>query len=85
MPHSFALKLFNAATIRVMYSRTDADRRKRGRSLDAGGGAFVGSGWLAGGCFVWSMDSSAFVAAQGGFPLRTGKSSGYPTATGACL
>jgi len=42
-----------------MYSRTAADRRKIGRSLDAGGGAFVGSGWLAVGCFDWSMDSSA--------------------------
>jgi len=30
--------LFNAATIRVMYSRTAADRRKIGRSLDAGDG-----------------------------------------------
>jgi hypothetical protein len=59
--------LFIPATIRVMYSRTAADRRKIGRSLDAGGGAFVGSGLLAGGRFDCSMDSSAFVAAQGGF------------------
>jgi hypothetical protein len=77
--------LFIPATIRVMYSRTATDRRKRGRSLDAGGGAFVGSGLLAGSGFVWSMDSSAFVAAHGGFQLRAGKSSSYPTATGACL
>jgi hypothetical protein len=77
--------LFIPATIRVMYSRTAADRRKIGRSLDAGGGAFVGSGWLAGNCFAWSMDSSAFVAAHGGFQLRAGKSSSYPTATGACI
>jgi hypothetical protein len=72
-----------------MYSRTAADRRKRGRSLEAGGGASVGSGLLAGNGFACSiicpMDSSAFVAAHSGFQLRAGKSSSYPTATGACL
>ena len=53
-----ALKLFIPATIRVMYSRTAADRRKIGRALDAGDGASVGSGWLAGNGFDCSMYSS---------------------------
>jgi hypothetical protein len=85
MPHSFALKLFIPATIRVMYSRTASDRRKRGRSLDAGGGALLGSGWLAGDCFDCSMYSSLSWTLHGGFQLREGKSSRYPTATRACL
>jgi len=85
MPHSFALKLFNAATI-VMCSRTEADcRRLGGRSLVAGDGVAAGSDWLAGGCFDWSMDSSAFAAAHGDFQLKAGKSSSYPSATGTCL
>ena len=53
-----------------MYSRTAADRRKIGRSLDAGGGAFVGSGWLAGNGFAWSMDSSLSMDAVGRFSAK---------------
>jgi hypothetical protein len=68
-----------------MYSRTAADRRKIGRSLDAGGGASVGSGLLAGNCFDCSMYSSLSWTLHGGFQLRAGKSSSYPAATGACL
>jgi hypothetical protein len=64
MPHFSALKLFIPATIRVMYSRTAADRRRIGRSFVAGDGDAFGGKLLAGDGFAWSMDSSALVAAR---------------------
>ena len=67
------------------YCSTASDRRKLGRSFAAAGGAFVGSGWLAGNCCDCSMDSSLSWTLDGGFQLREGKSSRYPTATRAQL